>query len=72
MPEEGAPIPNDQAKIVLADGENIIVDVSPEFVVAELGQGTRDPGGSAFVRFRRVSGTVIFIAADKVLFVEPV
>ena len=63
-------MPDDQTKIVLTDGENIIVDLS----VAASGGRTR-PGGprawwSTFLRFRRATGTDIFIAADKVLYVE--
>jgi hypothetical protein len=63
-------MPEDQTKIVLTDGENIIVDLSVAAVSAELDQAVHGVGGSTFVRFRRATGTDIFIAADKVLYLE--
>ena len=63
-------MPDDQTKIVLIDGENIIVDLSVAAVSAELDQAVHGLGGSTFLRFPRATGTDIFIAADKVLYVE--
>ena len=61
----------DQTKLVLSRDQMLILNQDAAEVMHEISAATRSEGFDGFVQLTRSGGQTVFVAVDKILYVEP-